>query len=223
MRSRFLRRRPSRGLYTGTLIVSTSASISLKYLPRCVAYSAEPEAVGRNAMRLLSAGSRAINCSSISRVSPNENSPPPISTSLVSGSVRSMWRAFIELLLPHLSHFRTHLARRLYDVNAGRFERGHLLRRGAFAAADDRAGVAHAASRRCRLSRDERDDRLRHVRFHERGRFFLRRAADLADHDDRFGGVIGLERGQAIDEVGARQRIAADPDRGRLAEVARLA
>src|SRR3954453_13746459 len=239
MRSRFLRRRPSRGLYTGTLIVSTSASISLKYLPRCVAYSAEPEAVGRNAMRLLSRGSCAISCSSISRVSPNENSPPPMRTSRVIGRARSMWRGVMYVssldrlrgseghpgsasLFPHLFYLRAHLARRLHDVNPGIFERRHLLGGRAFAAADDRAGVAHAAARRCGLPGDERNDRLGHIRLHERRRFLLGRPADLADHDDRFGGIVLLERGQTIDEVRARQRIATDADRGRLAEVTRL-
>src|SRR5947207_11606138 len=169
MRSRFLRRRLSRGRYTGTLIVSTSGSMVLKYLPRCVAYSADPEAVGRNAMRLLSRGSWAISFSSISRVSPNENSPPPISTSCATGTARSRWRGFMReaprfrsfavpgwpprnhastkptpSLSPHLAHLRAHLARRLHDMNPGGLQRGHLLRCGAFAAADDRAGVTHA-------------------------------------------------------------------------------
>ena len=65
----------------------------MRYDPRCVAYSAEPEAVGRKATRLLSRGMLAMRNSSISLVSPNENSPPPIRTSScgenASGSVRS--------------------------------------------------------------------------------------------------------------------------------------
>src|ERR1041384_1650449 len=50
----------------------------------------------------------------------------------------------------------------------------------------------------------------------------LRRAADLADHDDGLGLRIGLERREAVDKVRPRQRIAADADRCRLPDVARL-
>ena len=102
------------------------------------------------------------------------------------------------------------------------FQRGHLLRRGSFAAADDRAGMTHAPSRRGGLAGDEGHDRLGHVLLHKRGRLLLRRAADLTDHDDGLGGRIVLERGQAVDEVRSRQRIAADADRRRLADGARL-
>jgi len=37
----------------------------------------------------------------------------------------------------------------------------------------------------------------------ELGRFLLGRAADLADHDYRLGGVVGEEQLQNLDEVGA--------------------
>ena len=50
----------------------------------------------------------------------------------------------------------------------------------------------------------------------ERGGFLLGRAADLADHDHRFGVGIGREQPQRVDEAGADQRIAADADAGRL-------
>ena len=43
-------------------------------------------------------------------------------------------------------------------------------------------------------------------------------AADLADHDDGFGGIVGEEQFERIDEVRAVDRIAADADAGRLAE-----
>ena len=48
----------------------------------------------------------------------------------------------------------------LHDVHAGLGQRVHLLRRRALAAGDDRAGVAHAASRRRGLAGDEADHRL---------------------------------------------------------------
>ncbi len=62
---------------------------------------------------------------------------------------------------------------------------------GAFAAADDRAGVAHAASGRRGGAGDEAGDRLLAVLLRPRGGFFLGVAADFADHDDRLGfGVV---------------------------------
>jgi hypothetical protein len=48
--------------------------------------------------------------------------------------------------------------------------------------------------------------------------FFFGRSADLADHDDRLGRVVGEEQLEHVDEVGAVDRIAADADRGGLAE-----
>ena len=47
---------------------------------------------------------------------------------------------------------------------------------------------------------------------------FLGAAADLADHDDLFRGVVFEKELQAIDEIGAVDGIAADADAGRLAE-----
>ena len=76
-------------------------------------------------------------------------------------------------------------------MNPCRLQRGHLLGRRSFAAADDGAGVAHASARRRGLAGDEGDDRLGHVLLHEGRRFLLRRSADLADHDDGFGvGIV---------------------------------
>ena len=49
-------------------------------------------------------------------------------------------------------------------------------------------------------------------------RLLLGLAADLADHDDRLGLVVGQEELEHVDEVGAVDRIAADADRGGLAE-----
>ena len=46
------------------------------------------------------------------------------------------------------------------DVDAGGFEGGDLFGRGAGAAGDDRAGVAHPLAGRRGLAGDEADDRL---------------------------------------------------------------
>ena len=44
------------------------------------------------------------------------------------------------------------------------------------------------------------------------------RAADLADHHDALGLSVLLEGLETVDEVGARQRVAADAEAGGLAE-----
>src|SRR5688572_33092439 len=56
------------------------------------------------------------------------------------------------------------------DADAGGLQGGDLPFRAAFAAADDRAGVAHAAPRRRGAAGDERNDRLADVLLHERRR-----------------------------------------------------
>ena len=56
------------------------------------------------------------------------------------------------------------------------------------------------------------------VRLDPRGGVFLGVAADLADHDHRFGGRVVREQRQRVDEARADQRIAADADAGGLAE-----
>ena len=82
--------------------------------------------------------------------------------------------------------------------------------------------MAHAAARRGGAAGDEADDRLaaaalRFVGEELRG-VLLGAAADLADHDDRLGLVVGEEHLEHVDELGALDRVAADADRGRLAE-----
>ena len=82
--------------------------------------------------------------------------------------------------------------------------------------------MAHAAARRRGAAGDEADDGLLApalglVGEELRGVLFGA-AADLADHDDRLGLVVGEEHLEHVDELGALDRIAADADRGRLAE-----
>ena len=52
----------------------------------------------------------------------------------------------------------------------------------------------------------------------ERRGLLLVGAADLADQHDRLGLRIGLEGREAVDEVGADDRVAADADAGGLAD-----
>src|SRR5258705_2859002 len=111
-----------------------------------------------------------------------------------------------------------------------RWARGHgnssLLQRRdlsfglSLAAGADRRGMAHAAAWWRGASGDDPSDRLvtpafRFVGEKLRG-ILLGAAADLADHDDRAGFVVGEEHLEHVDELGAFDRIAADADSGRL-------
>ena len=58
---------------------------------------------------------------------------------------------------------------------------------------------------------------LRTSRADERRRLLLLLAADLADEDDRLGVRVLVEEVEHVDEVRADDRVAADPDAGRLA------
>src|SRR5476651_2064031 len=82
--------------------------------------------------------------------------------------------------------------------------------------------MAHAAARWRGAAGDEADDRLfGSGSLQVLGTLDLGVAADLADHDDAFGLGIPHEHFQALDEVGAVHRIAADADAGRLPEANR--
>src|SRR5580658_4878381 len=113
-------------------------------------------------------------------------------------------------------------SRRRRDLDAGRLHGGDLGVGAALAAGDDGAGMAHAPAGRRGAPGDEADygllpAALGFVLQKLRGVFF-RRAADLADHDECFGRFVGQKHFQHFDEVGALDRIAADADRGGLAE-----
>src|ERR1700722_4916131 len=108
------------------------------------------------------------------------------------------------------------------NLDAGRLHGGDLGVSAALAAGDDGAGMAHATARWRGASGDKADHRLLaaalgFVLQKLRGVFF-RRAADLTDHDDRFGRFVGEKHFQHFDEVGALYGIAADADRSGLAE-----
>ena len=82
--------------------------------------------------------------------------------------------------------------------------------------------MAHAASGRCGQSGNEPDHRFLTALFgfidQELRCVLFRAATDFADHDDRFGFIVGEEQLEHVDEVGAVNRIAADADRGGLAK-----
>src|SRR5437764_12835466 len=111
-----------------------------------------------------------------------------------------------------------HIGRALHHDYASGGERRHLLGGRAFAAGNDCAGVPHSAAWRRGLAGDEADDRLLELPADEARRLLLRRPADLADHDHGFGVLVGCEQPEGIDERGANERIAANPNARRLAE-----
>src|SRR5208282_5025740 len=99
--------------------------------------------------------------------------------------------------------------------------RGHgrvLVFGGALPAADDGAGVAHAAPRRGRLPGDEADHGLLDVVLDVRGCDFFRIAADLADQDDGVGVRVGIEELDGIEKRRSDDRVATDADAGGLAD-----
>src|SRR5438105_4612608 len=112
-----------------------------------------------------------------------DRAPPRTGSSVTAGvEPLTAMTASLALLacLDRLLHGRAEVGRAVRDRDAGGAEGADLLLRRAAAAADDRAGVAHALARRRRLAGDERGDRLGHVLLDELGRPLLRRAADLA-------------------------------------------
>ena len=104
------------------------------------------------------------------------------------------------------------------DTDTGLAERLALRLGGARPTGDDGSGMAHPPARRRGPARDERGHRLGQVLGDVRRGALLLVAADLADEDHRIGIGVGLEQVEDLDEVGAHDRVAADPDAGGLAD-----
>src|SRR5665213_2880874 len=122
-------------------------------------------------------------------------------------------------------YFRQGLAqsrRRRGNLDPGGFHGGDLGFGITFAAGDDGAGMAHAAAGGRGAPGDEADHRLLAAAFglvlEELRGVFLGRAADLADHHDGWGLVVGEKHFEHRDEFRSLDRIAADADGGGLAE-----
>ena len=101
-------------------------------------------------------------------------------------------------------HLLAALGRVLRHRDAGGRQRVHLGLGRPLGARDDGAGVAHLATRGRGDTGDVGRHRLRHVILDELGGALLLGTTDLADHHDGPGVGVGLERPQAVDEVGAR-------------------
>ncbi len=85
-------------------------------------------------------------------------------------------------------------------------------------AGDQCPGMAHALARRRGDARDEADHRLFHVGFAPARGFGFVRAADLADHDDRIGIGVVVERPHDVDVLETVDRVATDAHRAALAQ-----
>src|SRR6267143_1680577 len=121
-------------------------------------------------------------------------------------------------LFPYTTLFRSHLRGVARHPDAAFLHDGELFLRGALAAGDDGAGVAHAFPRRRGNAGDEADDRFFHVVLRPARRDLLVRAADLAHHDHRLGLRVVVEHAQNVDVLQSVDRVAADADAARLAE-----
>ena len=124
--------------------------------------------------------------------------------------------------LHDLAHQLGGRGRRLADLDADGLERFLLRLRGAGGAGHDRAGVAHRLALGGGEARDVADDRLGDVLLDVRRRALFGVAADLADHHDRVGLRVVLERLEAVDVGGADDRVAADAHGRGEAEVAQF-
>src|ERR1700679_2412045 len=122
-------------------------------------------------------------------------------------------------------YFRQGLAqsrRRRGNLDPGGFHGGDLGFGITLAAGDDGAGMAHAAAGRRGAPGDEADHRLLAAALglvlEELRAVFFGRAADLANHHDGMGLVVGEKHFEHRDEFRSLDRIAADVDGGGLAE-----
>src|SRR6478735_5804758 len=116
--------------------------------------------------------------------------------------------------LHDLAHQVGGLGGRPAHLDPGGLEGLLLPLRGARRAGHDGAGVAHGLALGSGEPGDVADDRLGDVVLDVGRRTLLGVATDLADHDDRVGVGVVLERLEAVDVRGADDRVAADADAG---------
>src|SRR5271157_1868701 len=104
--------------------------------------------------------------------------------------------------------------RRNHHMDSGCGHGLHLVGGGALAAADDGAGMAHAAAWGRGLPSDEAYYRLLHMLLDELGGGFFGGTAYFANEDDGFGFQVVVEEAQRIDVRGADDGVATDSNRG---------
>src|SRR3984885_7478982 len=125
--------------------------------------------------------------------------------------LRARWR-----FAQHARHGFADLGGALDRVDSRGAQRGVLFLGGAFSAADDCAGVAHAAARWRRLPCNKTNHGLLYVFLYEVRGDFLGVAADFADHHDRLGFRIVVKHANRVEKARPDDRIAADAEAGRL-------
>src|SRR6266478_5195126 len=107
---------------------------------------------------------------------------------------------------------------RFHGADAGGGHRGVFVLGGALAAADDRAGVAHAASRGSGLAGDEANDGLLYAGLDPLRGALFGVAADFADQNDGVCVRILVEKLDGVEERRADDRIPTDADARGLAD-----
>src|SRR6266481_8185729 len=112
---------------------------------------------------------------------------------------------------------RAEVRGRFHSADAGCSHRGVFILGSALAAADDGAGMAHAAPRRSGLAGDEADYRLFHIDLDPLGGALFGVATDFADQNNGVGLGIIVEKLDGVEERGADDGIAANTDAGGLA------
>ena len=122
--------------------------------------------------------------------------------------------------LHHVKHGFTNHGGSVDDLDAHGSHGLHLGLGGALSSGDDGASMTHSTAGRSSTTSDEADDGLVGVAvlLQPFSGVFFGSTTDFADHDDTLGfGIVG-ETLQAVDEVGAVERIATNTDDGGLAE-----
>src|SRR5258708_732535 len=127
-------------------------------------------------------------------------------------SVASTSRSFIAAILHPSFQQLDEVHRTSCDADSGLLERFDLFRRRPRGSGDDGSRVSHAPAWWRGLSCYETDDGFRHVLRDELRRLLLIAATDLTHHRNRARVGILLERREAVDEIGAVDRVAADAD-----------
>src|SRR5271166_4841773 len=132
----------------------------------------------------------------------------------VASSAIGTPRRELEHRLQQLAHF----GRVARDLDAAGCHDRELFLGCAFAARDDRAGVAHALASWRGDAGDKADDGFAHVHLDPLCGGLLVGAADLADHDDRVGFRIVVEKLEHVDVLETVDRVPADAHRRGLPE-----
>ncbi len=101
-------------------------------------------------------------------------------------------------------------------MNSGAFHGFNLRFGGATATADNGTGVPHPPPRRSGQSGNESDHRFAHFFRHKCRSLLLGSAADFTDHHDPLSIRILFKGIQAVNEIGADNRITADADTGTI-------